>query len=515
MKRTHTLFLILLLLAFAVRLVWLLSTDNAGYGDAAARLNITQMWLYSYWQVPRVDYLKILNPSVDWLPLHFYLMGLVSYVCHDLVYAPRIFTMLISVLSLLPLYRLCLLKYNRTTALIATVILAFYGMHICLSGLILSESFYLFFILWCYYFIERYRTEDNDSKWLVLIGLCLFSCCLLRYEGWVFAPLVILIVPFLKKMRFKDFLILVSIPSIAVCFVMICEVMQGEHPLRGILYSDFEVRQSNHFLGAPDFENYLPSYLPLYAIAVIMILVETFKTKKRSELLVIALYLLPIFPFLIKFFNGTLTAQARYLVIYMVPGIVLIAHFIYLVSQRFKLRNVSLVLFMVVYVLISNISFARQVRDKNITLKYAPGFMHSAAYFRDSITQARAYIDYGAGLSSANWMVYADLYEAINSEAFIDSVAQKMHIDPTVFINRVKKGARYRINGHEYEWKTWSISGFADLLQKKEITYIVLFPDGLLSKALNFSNPHESYRNRTFTRLFSQDGYMIYRIEEN
>jgi hypothetical protein len=170
---------------------------------------------------------------------------------------------------------------------------------------------------------------------------------------------------------------------------------------------------------------------------------------------------------------------------------------------------------MVIYILISNISFARQVREKNITLKYAPGFMHSAIYFKDSITQARAYIDYGAGMSSANWMVYADLYEAINSEAFIDSIAQKLHVDPTIFKNRVKKGARYRINGHEFEWKTWNISGFDDLLEKKEITCIVLFPDGLLSKALHFSNLHESYRNRTFTRLFSQDGYMIYRIDES
>ena len=514
MKRAHITFLIILLMAFAVRLLWFFSTDNIGYGDAAARLNITQMWLYSYWQLPQVDYMKILNPSLDWLPLHFYLMGSVSYIFHDMVYAPRLFTLLISTLSLIPLYKLCLLKYNQTTALIATAILAFYGMHICLSGLILSESFYIFFLLCCYYFIERYRSEDDDRKWITWIGLSLFACCLLRYEGWVFAPLVIVILPFIKKTKPSNFLILLAIPTVAVSFVMICEVMQGQHPLRGILYSDFEVRLSNQFNGATQYVNLLPSFLPLYGIAVTVIFAYTLKQKKRDELLVLSLYLLPILPFLIKLFNGTLTAQARYLVIYMVPGIVLIAHFIYRISQRFKLRDTSLVLFMLFYILVSNISFARQVSDNNITMKYAPGFMHSAAYFKDSITQAKAYIDYGDGMSNCNWVVYADLYDAINSEAFIDSAAQKLHVDPTVFINRVKKGARYRINGHEFEWKTWSRSGFDDLLDRNEITHIVLFPDGLLSRSLHFSKPHESYMNRNFTRLFSQDGYMIYQIDQ-
>jgi hypothetical protein len=515
MKRCNVTFLLLLLLAFGTRLIWFFTTDNAGNGDAAARLNVTQIWLYNNCRTPQLDFIKILNPSRDWLPLHFYLVGLVSYIFHDLVYTPRLFTLLISVFTLVPLYKACRLRFNQQTANIAVAILAFYGMHIFLSGLILSETFYIFFLMWCYYFIEKYRIEEHDTKWVILIGLSLVACCLLRYEAWIFAPLVIVIVPFIKKISLKNLLLLLLIPSSAVCFVMLCFVLQGEHPLRGLLFSDFEVKLNNKLTGGPDYTNFLPAYLPAYFIAAAWILVQNIRTKKKADTLIVALYLLPICPFLYKLFNGTLTTQARYLVLYMVPAIVLISGFIYRISQKFRLRNSSLVIFVIAYILLSNISFAHQVYSNNLQLKYAKGFWHSADYFRDSVPQANAYIDYGANMSNSNWMVYANLFDVEKSAAFIDSVAKAEHLNLQVFIDRTKRGAPHRITCREYEWETWSINSFNGMLQKNAITHIVLFPKGPLSQSLNFSNPQEFYFNKRFTRLFTEDGYMIYKIEKD
>jgi hypothetical protein len=513
MKKANITFMILLLLAFSIRLAWFYMTDNTGCGDAAARLNITQIWLYSHWYVPRIDYLEILNPSLDWLPLHFYLIGALCYIFHDLIYAPRLFTLFISVISLIPLYRICLIRYGQTAAYIGAAILACYGMHIFLSSLILSESFYIYFLLWSYYFIERYKINQDDRKNILLLAASLFCCCLLRYEAWFFAPLVILTIPFIKKIRLKNFLILLLLPAIAVCFVMTCEYLQGQHPLRGILYSDFEVRQTSLYTGGFDYATLLQSYLPCYILASIFFLIRYIRYGDKSNGLILALYLLPVSPFIYKLLNGTLTPQARYLVIYMAPGIVLIAGFIYQVSVKFKVRTVSLILFITAYIIVANVSFARQIDQHRDKLKYLPGFEKSAYYFRDSITLSKAYVDYGQDLSGSNWMVYANQYDAIHSASFIDSAARVMHVNPQIFIQRTYKGVRYRISGHEAEWHTWKKSSFDDLLLDNGISHIVLFPDGPLSRMLHFSKEQEAYQHKHFKRLFSQDGYMIYQIE--
>jgi dolichyl-phosphate-mannose--protein O-mannosyl transferase len=145
------------------------------YGDAAARLNITQLWLYSYWKIPSILYLKILNPSLDWLPFHFYILGLASYLTNDLVYTPRLLTLLISALSIIPLYKIAFLKFNERTAIIAAVMLAFYGMHIFTSSLTLSEPFYCFALLWSYWFLEKHFTSSKPQA-SYLIGLSILYC---------------------------------------------------------------------------------------------------------------------------------------------------------------------------------------------------------------------------------------------------------------------------------------------------------------------------------------------------
>ncbi|MBP6516985.1 MAG: glycosyltransferase family 39 protein [Chitinophagales bacterium] len=513
MKKHQKDLLLIIVIAFLVRLIWLVYTDNAGYGDAAARLNIAQIWLYSFWKIPTINYKEILNPSLDWLPLQFYFTGIVSFLFNDMTYAPRILPLLVAVATLIPLYKICTLKFDRNTATIAIVLLSFYGIHIFVSSLTLSEPYYFFFILWAYYCIEKHIKNGNEKDSFWALGLMLACCCLLRYEAWIFAPLVIIVLPTIRKMNVKSFLSLALLPTLAVGFIMACEVSQGQHPLRGILFSDFEVALSNKFYGAPDYTNLLASYLPLYLIAGLSFLTTTIRKKDYTSAIIFMLYLLPIMPFVFKLINGSVTTQARYLALYMIPGIVYIAHFINGIFQRFQWQRFGKITFLLCYLCIANFSLAKQIHENRLKIKYANGFKHSAYFMKDSVARAKAYVDYGEELSNCNWMVYANLYDAINTPEFIDSIAKQNHVNADIFIQRTIKGARYRITGHEYEWQTWSAENFNHLLENKEITHIVLFPKGMLTKYLHFSKPNETYRNKAFKQLFSEDGYMIYAIE--
>ncbi len=167
MKKHQKDLLLIIVIAFLVRLIWLVYTDNAGYGDAAARLNIAQIWLYSFWKIPTINYKEILNPSLDWLPLQFYFTGIVSFLFNDMTYAPRILPLLVAVATLIPLYKICTLKFDRNTATIAIVLLSFYGIHIFVSSLTLSEPYYFFFILWAYYCIEKHIKNGNEKDRLL------------------------------------------------------------------------------------------------------------------------------------------------------------------------------------------------------------------------------------------------------------------------------------------------------------------------------------------------------------
>lgn len=508
----HKYFWITFAIAIVVRVVWLLLTDNACYGDAAARLNIANSWLNSSWKVPTLSYKEILNPSLDWLPLHFYITGAVGFFTKDMVYAPRIFTAIVSIATIIPLYKVTQLKFGRSTALIAALILTFYGIHIVVSSITLSGPYYFFFLIWAYYFIEKYLQSNQEQK-LWVLGLMLASCCLLRYEAWFFVPLVIITLPFLKKMNLSSFFSLLLFPFIAISFVMIMEVMQGQHPLRGILYSDFEVTIRNLLYKNRYYANLLAGYLPFYFLSATIVVFQSIQKKQYKLTLLHLLYFLPVLPFVFKILNGTVTSQARYVAIYMIPGIIYIAWLIQCIFLRLQLRTFGKLLFLCLYLVVANYTLVKHIAEKRLPVKYAPGFMHSANYMRDSIYESKAYIGYGLELSNCNWTVYANLYDAFHEKEYIDSIAKANHIDASVFIQRTVKGAHYRITGHEYEWQTWSSAHLNQLLDAKKITHIVIFPGGILAQHLHFSKPNETYRNKAFKQLFSEDGYMIYAIE--
>lgn len=505
-----------IILAFIIRLILIFYTDNSWNGDAPARLYISDTWAHLIREIGFND--KLFNvsffiPSIDWLPLHFYLVGIISCLFNEWEYIPRVLTAVFATLSLIPLYKLCLLKFNRITGIFAIIILTFYGYHVLLSSLVLSEVFYIFFALYAYYFIEKWAIENNN-KILFQLGFTLICLCLLRFEGWFFTGVIIVLLPFVKKIKDKvnylNFSILAIIPII---LIMYGEIIHGVHPLRGILYSDFEVNiffSKNPITLKSILSEYKNSLIPMTFISLIIIYSIYYKERNRKKIMLLILYILPLIPFIYKMLNGTLTAQARYMTLYMVPLIPYTAFIFY--KLWILIKKWQFILLFTFYFLYFNMPVIGILKYSESPLRYEDGFHESVEYVK-KINSGYFYVDNEINYGSGNWIVLS----RINNHSF--NLAQIKQSDLKYLIDnyyrKYNKGLVSFVDNDSDIEEVWNEKIFDELLDFGALTHIMLFPEGKLSHKLNFSNHRESYRGKTFIRKFNKNGYRVYQVDNH
>lgn len=514
--------LTIVVVAFVLRLLWVLFTDNSGNGDAGMRLLGAQNWIMrcrilNECKIGVLDLPVVyLFPSRDWLPLHYYLLYAAKLISGEWIYSSRILTAVFGALSVIPIYKLARVKFNRTTAVISAFVLTFYIFHIYLSSLVLSEPFYIFFILWAYYFIEKWRLLKNDTL-LVYIGLMLACLSLLRFEGWFFSACCVVLIPLIKSItewrKYLYFLLIVFIP---IAFVMYCETVLGEHPLRGILYSDYEVKATlaiNPMSALEIVLIYCNSWLPLSFLAILVFTAYYVWKSKVKLLLCHILYVIPLLPFFYKLFNGTLTAQPRYMLLYMVPLIPFVAYFFYLLYRvvRFNL----FLLFFTIYLILLNVTFYRQLQSDYPILKYPSGF-HKSASLVNEIEQCDLYIDADRNYSHFNWNAISALNSiGINDEEY-RRIKKKLKITDNVdtVIIAIERKIVSSVESDMDIRRVWNKAKFDSLLQQARISHVVIFPNGKLNQYLKFNSDTENFNGYTFVRLCNYDGYMIYKVEK-
>lgn len=266
---------------------------------------------------------------------------------------------------------------------------------------------------------------------------------------------------------------------------MIC-ILLGEHPLRGILYSDVEVELalSQSPLTFHDMiKEYSNSLIPLSLISTLFLGIICFKKKDRRKIILHFFYLLPLAPFMFKLLDGTLTAQARYMTLYMVPLIPFVAYLFYQIWCVFTKRQ--FVFLFGFYLIMLNSSFFIQLSHGYPLLNYNEGF-HQSAKFVQNMDECLFYLDTEEQWGEFNWYIESDL-------------------------NTVNKKIVSTLNSDKKLY--WNDSLFKHLVSTNGITHIMLFPGGDVSKKLNLSKPIEFYSGRVFSRLFDENGYKIYKIE--
>ena len=178
-----TLFLILLL-AFALRLGWMLHNSRAMENEGAEYARIAQNLLQDQ------QYNGILGgPESIFPPLYPFLIAATSFVCRDTEIAGRAISLAFGSLLVLPVFFISTRLFGLRTGYLSATLVALHPLLIALSSSVYVESTYLTLLFSGLYFGIRVL-EFNRLRYPFLCGLSLGLAYLARPEGLAYALLV-------------------------------------------------------------------------------------------------------------------------------------------------------------------------------------------------------------------------------------------------------------------------------------------------------------------------------------
>lgn len=171
----------LFLSAFVVRFVFLWVAPN-NTTDAWSRYHYALLWLQHPGSLPQAT-------STDaWLPLHFWLLGAVLWMFKTEM-AARVFTAILGALTVVFLWGIVARILDRRIAWASSLLLALFGFHVAFSVTTGSEVPTIFFMAAGIYAWIRYAATERLA-WMVVSALMFGAACLLRFEAWLCAPVL-------------------------------------------------------------------------------------------------------------------------------------------------------------------------------------------------------------------------------------------------------------------------------------------------------------------------------------
>jgi hypothetical protein len=177
----------LLAVGIAIRILSFVASRNTG-GDALARVALTAKWL----QHPT---LKVIFDSYP--PGHFWLIGGLALLVHDVGFAGRLLSLLFGIGSLFLVWKLAVMLYGETAGIFSLAVMCVYTMHIAYSTTSSSEVSYLFFLLGSLFLLFSYLlAEPRNLQPLAFSGLSLSISESIRFEAWVFFFGIVLLIAF-------------------------------------------------------------------------------------------------------------------------------------------------------------------------------------------------------------------------------------------------------------------------------------------------------------------------------
>jgi 4-amino-4-deoxy-L-arabinose transferase-like glycosyltransferase len=156
------------------------------YGDAVSRTEIAEHWLeHPHWMASMED-------AYQYGPLQLYAVAAAlatGLVKED---AGRWVSLLFGVLTVFPLYALTRRLFGWQAGVVAVLGLSVWGMHIQMSTTAGSEAMGLFLVLWVLDLYAR-GVEENRFGSLLASAVVLNLACAVRYDCWLLAPLLVLL----------------------------------------------------------------------------------------------------------------------------------------------------------------------------------------------------------------------------------------------------------------------------------------------------------------------------------
>jgi uncharacterized membrane protein len=143
------------------------------------------------WRLQKASLDKVVS---TWLPFYTVAVGLALDAWPDLIVAPRVLTILFGIAVIVTFAVLALHLFRSQTVAIATAVLvACYPDRVVLAAVGLAEIMFQEFVgLAVIFLLLHFR--DGQTGHLMAAGLFLAVSSTVRYEGWVFAAMVGVIV---------------------------------------------------------------------------------------------------------------------------------------------------------------------------------------------------------------------------------------------------------------------------------------------------------------------------------
>jgi hypothetical protein len=501
---------LLVVSACIYRVTMVFYSDNLPENDAPIRILLSQMWVdyflpYGKWSVK-------IAPNANWLPLHFYMSGIIYKLSNSLL-AIRVFHALIGVFSALWIWKISSLVFNRTVASINSLAYLIYPASIYIGVQVMSEPVFICLSLIAVYYFLLYATSNNKNHLFFLV-LFINLASFIRFEAWVY-PFVfwfIMLVVY-KSNKWGHYLILLLAFISPVLFVLSIKE-QGFGAFWWLTYSEFVVGFENSlyediWIGLKE---YIDSMIPFSVIATILV---TYFYRKNKNILALCLFGLIIFiPFLLKTFSFTLSFQLRYLIFYEVWFLFALSFGTwFLVKKRIKNQFVSTLLSASIVLSLSAFGGRTIIGFEN--MRYDKEYFE-AINFVNQLDSCNIILDHH------NTKAYAGSYEFIAStrlplafpykEEFLSNFINLEAINRYVEENpNDKKLIRFLVTDYYKVYENTDFERLDSVITNFNNIYLIIFSEGELNKHFNFSKENEEKNGVFYERVFYQEQYLIYK----
>ena len=164
-----------------LRAFFFIISNNAG-GDALARAAATQKWMNHH---------SLFPGSMVWDPLYFWISGPLGYFIGAEL-GTRLLSLLSGTLTIFIVYKLTERLAGSVAAGISGLVCMLSSLHIGYSTASSSESSYVFFLVLGIWLLFEFQASNRISQ-LVLGSIALTISAGIRYEAWIFLPLITII----------------------------------------------------------------------------------------------------------------------------------------------------------------------------------------------------------------------------------------------------------------------------------------------------------------------------------
>lgn len=207
----------LVVLACIVRVLAVFNLDNKP-GDAVDHVETALRILEN----PRLFANFDANSSV----VYNYLLALSLYLWNQPLLSPRIVTVIFGIGIMIPFYFLVRMLFNERIAFCSGLLLAFYPLHVFQSGYTTSDAVYQFFLISSLYYLFKFKQDKEKLTAFFASALLLNVAVVLRFESWIFIPVLSF---FLYSVGKKYSLIFFSLSMVLPCvWLLLCYHATGD-----------------------------------------------------------------------------------------------------------------------------------------------------------------------------------------------------------------------------------------------------------------------------------------------